>query len=355
MAAPPRCFGRISLAASRAARPERRRAPARNGGLTFACVFSLSCTLLSLFCVLWARPPDPKGLLQGRAATMRSMRVILALVLLGVSATLVLGGGDSGGGGGGGGGGWVDDWSDHYVDDYVDNYVDNSGDWDEREPYVAPYVGEPYVDDYDYPEYDNYVHDGDGSYFDDVTTPYVDNSGEYDYPDYDYVDYDYPDYPTAPYVDNSGEWDPVTPYVHDYPEYETVSHFDWDIDIYDYPTYDYSAYDHAPRRGLASSAPCVRHLDARAGVAACVGPPTQLQPLGWQEPPWASRLHAGRKGISSAALILTLVPVRARLARQLSSPSRSRSAATAAGPAARPRAAISGRPRRAFRPAFLPS
>ena len=36
---------------------------------------------------------------------MRSMRAILALVLLGVSATLVLGGGDSGGGGGGGGGG----------------------------------------------------------------------------------------------------------------------------------------------------------------------------------------------------------------------------------------------------------
>ena len=32
---------------------------------------------------------------------MRSMRVILALVLLGVFATLVLGGGDDGGGGGG--------------------------------------------------------------------------------------------------------------------------------------------------------------------------------------------------------------------------------------------------------------
>ena len=43
---------------------------------------------------------------------MRSMSVILALVLLGVSATLVLGGGDSGGGGGGGGGGG---WSAPYV------------------------------------------------------------------------------------------------------------------------------------------------------------------------------------------------------------------------------------------------
>ena len=43
---------------------------------------------------------------------MRPMSVVLALVLLGVSATLVLGGGDSGGGGGGGGGGG---WSAPYV------------------------------------------------------------------------------------------------------------------------------------------------------------------------------------------------------------------------------------------------
>ena len=48
---------------------------------------------------------------------MRSMRVVLALVLLGVSATLVLGGGDDsgGGGGGGGGGGWSAPWSPPYV------------------------------------------------------------------------------------------------------------------------------------------------------------------------------------------------------------------------------------------------
>ena len=67
-----------------------------------------------------APPPTQRAFCRRRAATMRSMRVILALVVLGVSATLVLGGGDSGGGGGGGGGGgWSAPWSAPWSPPYV--------------------------------------------------------------------------------------------------------------------------------------------------------------------------------------------------------------------------------------------